>query len=484
MNKYQRSTIIEALLLMAASLAALPSNARAGDWAWEAGGKSIVQSAISGPRGVTQVPFVTAPAQGAVGVLTVNRGPLTATTQPGARSGGAAWANGTQGWLFGGVGFDSTGASGQLNDLWSFDPASRKWTLVRGPNAVNNPGVYGTLGTPSGANVPGSRDSAVAVTDKYGNFWLFGGFGFDATGNFGSLSDLWKYDPVAAQWTWVTGSNAIDAPGQYGTPAIAGPLNAPGARGNAVGWFDDAGNLWIFGGIAFDSSGDNGVINDLWKFNPAKGQWTWVGGSKTINAPGGYGTFGVTGSATGPGARSGSTAVERAGKLWLISGFGVDAAGNFGLLNDVWRLNPKNGQWVWVDGSENVDQPGAFGKIGNGSKAFLPGARAEAVAWVNSADEILLFGGIGLDDNGSVGLLNDLWKFDPTNLTWTWVRGSQIADGPAVYGSKGVPARSNTPGPRLGAIAVMNRMGDLTLFGGVGLDATGHSGFLQDLWTY
>jgi N-acetylneuraminic acid mutarotase len=31
--------------------------------------------------------------------------------------------------------------------------------------------------------------------DASGNLWLFGGNGYDSTGNFGYLNDLWQYDP-------------------------------------------------------------------------------------------------------------------------------------------------------------------------------------------------------------------------------------------------------------------------------------------------
>jgi len=32
-------------------------------------------------------------------------------------------------------------------------------------------------------------------TDASGNFWLFGGNGFDSAGTQGYLNDLWKYEP-------------------------------------------------------------------------------------------------------------------------------------------------------------------------------------------------------------------------------------------------------------------------------------------------
>jgi len=43
------------------------------------------------------------------------------------------------------------------------------------------------------------------------------------------------------------------------------------------GWTDLNGNLWLFGGQGFDSTG-NGTLNDLWEFKG--GQWIWQKGPK------------------------------------------------------------------------------------------------------------------------------------------------------------------------------------------------------------
>ena len=41
--------------------------------------------------------------------------------------------------------------------------------------------------------------------------------------------------------------------------------------------------------------------------------------------------------------------------------------------------------------------------------------------------------------------LNDLWKFDGSQ--WTWMGGSRNASQNGVYGTKGVAASTNMPGP-------------------------------------
>jgi hypothetical protein len=141
---------------------------------------------------------------------------------------------------------------------------------VGGSNVVEQPGTYGTQGTPASGNVPGARWLAVSRSDAQGNFWLFGGSGFDSRTNpevFGDLNDLWKYDPATNMWTWMSGANLADQPANYGTLGTAAPGNVPPGREWAVGWTDKSGNLWLFGG--FDTwTSPNGKFNDLWKYQP------------------------------------------------------------------------------------------------------------------------------------------------------------------------------------------------------------------------
>ncbi len=47
----------------------------------------------------------------------------------------------------------------------------------------------------------------------------------------------------------------------------------------------------------------HGYMNDLWRYDPATKQWTWISGSNTINQAGIYGTKGVPDAANVPCAR-------------------------------------------------------------------------------------------------------------------------------------------------------------------------------------
>ena len=64
---------------------------------------------------------------------------------------------------------------------------------VSGSSLRNKPGVYGTIGIPDVNNVPGARSDSICWIDGKGNFWLFGGNGYDSSGSSDALNDLWNY---------------------------------------------------------------------------------------------------------------------------------------------------------------------------------------------------------------------------------------------------------------------------------------------------
>jgi hypothetical protein len=363
---------------------------------------------------------------------------------PGGRSGSATWTNGTATlWLFGGQGIDSGGSFGFLSDLWKYNAGT--WSLVSGVGSTvrDQKGVYtGAPGTLS----PGARWSPTSWTDKSGNFWLFGGFGCDANGSFGLLNDLWEY--TGGNWVFVSapipGSNLISQNGVYGTQGTAAAGNTPGGRQSASGWVDKNGNLWLFGGEGEDATGTpNGILNDLWQYDIASNQWTYVAGSTAANQDGNYGlqtlvgpastttaagTVGLTGGTSGifPGSRWGATAwTDSTGNLWLFGGWGQDSTGTNGngYLNDLWAYTPnavagQPGTWVWIRGSNTGNQNGVYGPETRPyltNVAWTPGARRNTMSWVDSFGELWVFGGQGYDSTSSTGdgYLNDLWRYVP-----------------------------------------------------------------------
>ncbi|MGD0548449.1 MAG: kelch repeat-containing protein, partial [Terracidiphilus sp.] len=206
------------LLLGFASLPAAAQTTAPNEWTWMGGRQT--GTFLTYPNGLP----------GVYGTL----GMPAAGNIPGARDSAATWTDSKGNlWLFGGEGVDDNGKFGQLNDLWELNPTTQQWAWMGGSStlpascagsatvACGQPGTYGTLGSPAAANGPGGRSNASYWTDNDGNFWLYGGVGFDAGQILGDLNDLWEFNPTTKEWTWMGGSSTVGInggqSGVYGT---------------------------------------------------------------------------------------------------------------------------------------------------------------------------------------------------------------------------------------------------------------------------
>ena len=92
-----------------------------------------------------------------------------------------------------------------MSDLWRYDPVTKMWTWVNGSEVGDQIGIYDES---IGDLLPGCREGSISWIDDDGNLWLLGGFGLASTYSpiGGRLNDLWRYDPAADKWTWVSGS--------------------------------------------------------------------------------------------------------------------------------------------------------------------------------------------------------------------------------------------------------------------------------------
>ncbi|MGB2626024.1 MAG: kelch repeat-containing protein [Candidatus Acidiferrum sp.] len=386
---------------------------------------------------------------------------------PAARLGAATWTDSSGNlWLFGG----KTPGAKFINDLWvyntgafigggpSYTNAIGFWTHVAGSSLIDQPGVYtGTAGTLT----PGARVNSTTWTDSSGNLWLFGGYGIDGSGNLGYLNDLWEF--TAGNWTWLSGGNTnlANQNGVYGTPGTPSASNVPGGRHEAVGWQDLNGNLWLFGGEGQDATGTpNGILNDLWFYNIASNQWTYVEGA-------------VQGSTIGVANQTGTYELQT----------------SVGPVNTTGAANTCGLPVGLTLGTEVICSPvstaGAF-----------PGSRWGASGWTDRGGNFYLFGGWGLDStatNGN-GALNDTWVYTPNATlgqpgTWVWLKGSNTGSQNGLYGSLFQPYLTYyvwTPGGRSGATHWVDGMGQLWMFGGEGYDSTSTTGngYLNDMWRY
>jgi len=409
--------------------------------------------------------------------------PLTA---PSARAWATSWThpNGDF-WLFGGNGFDMHGNQGDLNDLWKWDGLS--WSLVSGGDQVDEAGIYGTKGEPDPSNIPGSRSYSASWTDSTGNLWLFGGSGYDAFGNVGELSDLWKWD--GRNWIWMKGSDAINQEAVYRTRGHPDSANVPCPRHGGVSWTDESDNLWLFGGTADKANGRAIWFNDLWRWDGTN--WTWMSGSKEVNSNGNYGTIGVPDPDNVPGARCFATSwTDSDGNFFLFGGEGVAEEPNTrSLLNDIWKWDGAN--WTWVGGTKYYDM-GRPGSKGVPDPENFLASRGGAAGWIDDSGNVWLFGGMGVyvryKDEIWGGFLNDLWKWD--GESWTWINGFadflhedfDLLDLDGVYGTVGIPDAANVPCSRGNAVSWVDTSGNFWLFGGQTSSFGG--GLLDDFWRW
>lgn len=415
------------------------------------------------------------------------QGVANTTNNPGSRHGCATWTDALGNrWLFGGEGLATTTTISWLNDLWKYNPVTNEWTWIRGLNGPNATAVYGIQGVSSPANDPGAREFARSWIDAAGNFWLFGGDGFDANANFGRLGDLWKYNPVTNEWTWMKGPNIVNIPGVYGTQNISSPSNFPGGRNWPATWTDNNGKLWLFGGLGYSST-TQGRLNDLWKYDPVTNEWTWMSGSSAPSVPGVYGTLSVPAATNYPGGRDSPAFWKSAqGNLVLFGGFGLGSNASPGFINDLWEYDINAGTWAWKSGSSSISQIASFGTQGVAAASNIPGGRLRAACWTDMMGNYWLFGGVGLATNQSSSMLNDLFMYNPLTNQWTWVKGSNQYAQNGTYGTLGVSAPANTPGAREYNTWWENTTsGFLWLFGGLGYDAGSLiPDNMNDLWKF
>ncbi len=340
---------------------------------------------------------------------------------------------------------------------------AQQWTWLTGGNTPNV--------LPNYLDDPGGRQGSAMWSGNDGKVYVFGGNNFEE-GFF--YADLWAYDTLAQQWTFVSGSQEANAYGIYGMQGISDAMSRPGARQQAASWVDNNGNLWLFGGLGYGATTGYGELNDLWMYSVQTGLWTWVSGSSETNSYGMYGELGVPASSNSPGSRHECAFWLLDNDLYLFGGSGLSSL-SIGYLNDLWKYSIQDNQWVYLSGSMTADVQGNYGSQNIPSATNQPGARAGSCQWASENNSMLfLFGGSAAITTEQ---LNDLWQYDVTTNTWTWISGTSVGNHPGVSGELGVPSVNNIPAGRLQAVSFAQN-NYLWLFGGY----TNY--YINDLWRY
>jgi len=363
-------------------------------------------------------------------------------------------------WLFG-------GASNNLsnyNTLWKFTPQNNTWTWINGSNIPDDIGFYGSKGIPSINNSPSARGfGMMAWTDKNNNLWLYGGY--SASGGI-EYQDLWKYEILSNEWTWVSGPNTTANVTNFGVQGVASQNNnPPKIKENNCTWVDNLNNLWFFGGLNSTGSVES-YFNDLWMFNISTNEWTWIYGNATPNYQSNFGTKGITAATNNPGARcSYASFKDFSNNLYFFgSGNNLFSSPNLGgLLNDIWKYDLNTNLWTWISGENIIDFTGNYGSICQEDKIHSPSSRYEVRScWIDACG-FWIYGGFYKGHSSS---LSDFWRYNYITDTWTRISGSDQTGISANYGNIGVSLPANNPGQRAGACSWMEKNGNLWLFGG------------------
>jgi gliding motility-associated-like protein len=426
------------LFLFTVLLFPFVTSAQNGTWEWVTGTNDTSGAAVFGTMGVPD--------------------PLNT---PGATSALASWKD-QQGnfWVFGGrisFAWDFNSA------LWKFDPLIGQWTFMKGSTQVNAPGIYGTQTVPSAANYPGGRSTFCSWVDQQGNFWLFGGLGYDINGTFGGLNDLWKYDIATNMWTWMKGSTTVYDPGNSGTYQVPSASTNPYAVTGSYSLLGSApGELWM-------------KYSDLvWRYTIATNIWTWMKGSGGLTQVN-YGTQFVSSPTNTPGSRSlFGQWTDANGKFWIYGGHGL-YNNNVTAFGDVWRFDPVTLEWTWMAGS--VTTPGTF------TQQCQPGGEPTSRSGgtscgIDACGRMWAFGG---GDQYPTIAYNDLWLFDPNTNQFTWITDSLMPQQSGIWGTQGVPSSSNHPPAMRFSSSFRDNQGNVWIFGGYHPSNTAS---FNTLWKY
>jgi hypothetical protein len=431
---------LRAMLLLLPLFAA----SQTGNWTWVKGANTTNPTAVYGTQGIAD------PANTPQGLYEA-----------------AEWTD-LQGnfWLFGGVTVVNGNNVGN-NNLWKFNPLTNQWTWVKGPGTLGDPGSYGTQGVASITNNPPARlYCSTSWTDLNGDFWFYGGY------NNAFYADLWKYNIASNMWTWMKGPSTGFA--VYGTQGVPAAGNHPGGRAEtSAAWVDANNNLWMFGGIGW--GGD--CLNDLWRYNIATNQWTWMKGSSSFNDNGSYGVKGVPAANNRPSARHVySSWKDDSGNFWFFGGKDKTTWH----FNDMWRYEPATNQWTWMSGTGVANNDALLDSLCSPSTANYPSSRFENRSrWKDSQGNFWFYGG-GITPSFT-SAYSDLWCFNPTTLEWTMSKGDTASFIPIVYGTLGTGDPTNNPGGRNGSLSWLSTTGELYLFGGT---ANGWLNFRNDIWKF
>ena len=330
--------------------------------------------------------------------------PLSFTAQPVQAPGapGVARSNHSMIWdsqddqllVFGGI--DPQG--NLLNDLWSYSPASNRWTNLTPSNPTSS-------ASDCSGNSPAPRMNAAMVWDDVDHeALLFGG-----EGNNGSfLNDLWAY----AQGSWT---------------ALSCAVNGPVGRGGAgVAWTGS--QMFILDGL-----GSGGALSDFWAYTPGSGGgWTRLAANTPLGAriypamawdsqdkqlyvfgglrasqqlgdfyvyhPGGTWNAVISSNNTAPLARQQALCTwdSHDGVFLLMGGWQTNNSTTFSAM---WAYSPRQNAWWQITSLQS-----------SSSTSVIPSRLASVMVWDSTDSRAYVYAGAGGPNKTA---FSDLWMIMP-----------------------------------------------------------------------
>lgn len=214
--------------------------------------------------------------------------------------------------------------------------------------------------------------------------------------------------------------------------------------------------------------------------SPFKLTNTYMGGESVINRDPIYLAQGLPGGYPGSRVQSFSW-TDKNGVFWMFGGQrcvsgacpqGSSSSVNF--MNDLWKYDTATNKWTWVNGSQSRNQLNTVSQ---------PGARSSSgAAWVDSNNNLWMFGGYGVTTGTNTSFLGDFWKYNIATNTWTRLSGALSPSGN--YGVFRTESSTNIPGARRDPAVWVDKNQNLWMFGGFGFGSSTNSIYLNDLWRY
>jgi hypothetical protein len=338
-------------------------------------------------------------------------------------------------------------------------------------------------GSSSTASPPARGHAAIAILNN--TLIIIGGVGHGSSGASNELlNDVWTYDLISMNWTWIRGCNhGSTSPYYYGIQTVTSNDNELPPRTDASFTSDGHRMIYIYSGVAWASSSSSSGLterttpNDMWSIDVVTQQWTWLHGSWS-SSPVSYGTLLTESLSNTPGSRQSSamTMMKHDHSIWLFGGLL-----NNTFTNDFWRFNTTTNQWTCLFIGGTTTNYGTRGVMDTNN---IPPARAGHGMDMDGNGNIWIIGGL----TSSSELLNDVWKWSTKWNAFEWVAGSSLSGVPSgwSYGIIGVASSSNLPSARLGSTIQLDHNGEIIYqYGGYGYDQTTQTfGYLADMWSF